>query len=146
MTAGRPRKPDSTRLAGFYFDAKTIRLFDEYLERNQLSRKSQSEIFQDAILEYMSNDFELIEIRLGLKFTEIDITQYLLNVLDVNNGNDNEDYWRVCHTCDWFRFCIDFRIDTGTRTHMTYYNSKIESGSNVNYTFDLDAVINHLIG
>ena len=146
MTAGRPRKPDSTRLAGFYFDAKTIRLFDEYLERNQLSRKSQSEIFQEAIMEYMSNDFELLEIRLGLKFNEIDATEYLLKVLDMNEGNDFEDYWRVCHTCDWFRFCIDFRIDSGTRTHMTYYNSKIESNSEVNYTFDLDAVINHLIG
>jgi len=146
MSAGRPRKPDSTRLAGFYFDAKTIRLFDEYLERNQLSRKSQSEIFQEAIMEYMSNDLELIEIRLGLKFTEIDVTEYLLKVLDINDGNDFEDFWRVCHTCDWFRFCIDFRIDAGTRTHMTYYNSKIESNSEVNYTFDLDAIINHLIG
>jgi len=145
MKAGRPEKPNQVRTPGYYFDHRTIGIMMNYMELKNITQKKQSEFVEAAIEEYCSEDFELLEQRLKIKILSVDVTDYLINNLDMHNGNDSGYYWRVCCESKWFSFYIEFNVDHGNETRYTYHNCKLETfTSDIDFDFNLDRIINNL--
>jgi hypothetical protein len=140
------RKAKNTfRIPGVYLSPGTMKSLNDF-KKELPGKYLTSEIIECSLLEYLSQDWELLEQRLGMKFKLIDVTDYLIKNLGINNGEWNEGLWRVYFKCDWFRFWIDFRVDAGTSTRYTYYNSHIESmHNNIEFDFNLDDIIHSLI-